>query len=147
MISFVFFSLPLLSFCLFVQIYLLLPKLRWLSFFPFLFARYKYVILFVALKQLLTISPLYYISRDKYASAHNQAIMNRLILNAQLTEVLAGFSDDSFKRKFVFFKVQIYSQTIGYPTLTGGFLPIFWHFNSSHVRNRSMLVHPFFVTH
>ena len=85
-------------------------------------ARYKYVILFFALKQLLTVSN--YISRDKYASAHNQAITTRLVQNARLTEVLSGFSDDSFKRKCFFFKVKIYFQTIGSLTLTGGILPI-----------------------
>ena len=77
---------------------------------------------FFALKQLLTVSN--YLSRDKYASAHNQAITARLVQNARLTDVLAGISDDSFMRKCCFFSVKMYFQTIGSLTLTGGILPI-----------------------
>ena len=111
-ISIVFFSLTLLSFYLrgvFVS-----PKKHMYKYIccspncvgkvRFHFARYKYVILFIALKQLLTVLPLYYISRDKYASAHNQSITTRLIQNAQLADVLTGLSDDSVKRKCCFFK-------------------------------------------
>ena len=120
-ISFVFFSLSLLSVCL--RVVFVYPKTHLYSYFtcspscvgtlnyslfPFLSARYKYVIFFFALKQLLTVSN--YISRDKYASAHNQAITARLVQNARLTDVLAGISDDSFMRKCFFFQLKYISK-------------------------------------